>query len=411
LLVGIIPKPKSYPSLLDDQDEPHTLPLTFLALLIEFIDELHYGVQNAVLPSLLQDLGMSYNQVGLLLGLPGVIGGLIEPAIMLLGDTRLRKALVVGGGIVICLSLLLIAGATSFGVVLFAFIISYPASGAFVSLIQATLMDLNPGREPQIMARWTAAGSLGNLIGPLLVACGFALGLGWRWNYIGLALIVVILVIFVLPRRFPKQNADVGGYPTNIKRDLSRLLPNLWNAVKDAGLMRWFILLELSDLLLDIFSGYAAIYFADILGYSPAQVGLLVGAIMLAGFASDILLIPLLERFPGRTIVRTSAALSIFVYIAWLLVPWAWAKLALVIAIQFTTLGWYQVLQGEAYAALPGKSGTVMAINSAVGLLGGSLAYSIGWTADRAGLPVAMWILLIGPLCLALFVPKAQKTI
>ena len=97
--------------------------------------------------------------------------------------------------------------------------------------------------------------------------------------------------------------------------------------------------------------------------------------------------------------------------VAWLLVPWVWAKLALVIVIKFSTIGWYQVLQGEAYAALPGKSGTVMAISSAVGLFGGALAYSIGWTADQAGLPVAMWILLIGPVCLAIFVPRAQKTI
>ncbi len=157
--------------------------LATLFLFIEFFDELHYGIQTAALPALRADLGLSYAQVGLLLGLPGVINALIEPVIMLLGDTRCRKWLVVGGGLAICLALLMLAGAQSFTVALLAFVIAFPASGAFVTLSQATLMDLNPGRQAQMMARWTAAGSLGNLIGPLLLAGGFALGWGWRWAY------------------------------------------------------------------------------------------------------------------------------------------------------------------------------------------------------------------------------------
>jgi hypothetical protein len=62
------------------------LSLTLVFLLIEFFDELHYGLQTAVLPSLRLDLGLTYAQVGLLLGLPQIIGTLIEPLLMLLGD-------------------------------------------------------------------------------------------------------------------------------------------------------------------------------------------------------------------------------------------------------------------------------------------------------------------------------------
>ena len=161
--------------------------LAVLFLLIEFFDELHYGIQTAALPALRTDLSLSYAQVGALLGVPGVISALIEPILMLLGDTRHRKTLVIGGGLAICLALLLLAGAQTFPVALLALVIAFPASGAFVTLSQATLMDQNPGRQAQMMARWTAAGSLGNLIGPLLLAGGFALGWGWRWAFAGLA--------------------------------------------------------------------------------------------------------------------------------------------------------------------------------------------------------------------------------
>ena len=116
------------------------------------------------------DLALSYGQVGLLLGLPYMIGTLTEPLIMLLGDTRLRKRLMVGGGLIIAFSLLLLASASSFPVILAAFIISFPASGAIVTLSQATLIDRNPGREHQMMARWTVTGSLGTVLGPLVLA-------------------------------------------------------------------------------------------------------------------------------------------------------------------------------------------------------------------------------------------------
>jgi FSR family fosmidomycin resistance protein-like MFS transporter len=127
---------------------------------------------------------------------------------------------------------------------------------------------------------------------------------------------------------------------------------------------------------------------------------------MLAGLISNIVLIPILERFPGRKLVRISAGATGILYAAWLLVPWLWVKIGLIILIKLVTLGWYEVLQGEAFATAPGRSGTVMAINSVIGLLGGGISFFIGWVAAQAGLPAAMWILLAGPISLVLFVPK-----
>lgn len=179
------------------------ISLTFLFMLIEFFDELNYGIGNAALPAIRTDLGFSYVQVGLLLGLPAILNTFIEPVILLLGDTRYRKHIMLGGGLAIIISLLLIAGTHSFPLVLLGMVIGFPASGAFVSLSQATLMDLNPGREPHMMARWTLAGSIANLIGPLLLAGGLALGFGWRWAYFGMAGICLVLVCLTWLRQIP----------------------------------------------------------------------------------------------------------------------------------------------------------------------------------------------------------------
>jgi len=93
-------------------------------------------------------------------------------------------------------------------------------------------------------------------------------------------------------------------------------------------------------------------------------------------------------------------------FVAWLLVPAPMGKVVLLIALRLATLGWYPVLQGEAYAAAPGRSGVVNAVRSITGLIDAALATLVGWVASQAGLSSAMWLLLAGPLALALFVPR-----
>ena len=88
--------------------------LSFLFLLIESFDEFNYAIEGAALPSIRIDLSLSYAEIGLLLGLPHLLGSFIEPVLMLLGDTRLRKRLIIGGGLAVMLSLMLIATAHSF---------------------------------------------------------------------------------------------------------------------------------------------------------------------------------------------------------------------------------------------------------------------------------------------------------
>jgi FSR family fosmidomycin resistance protein-like MFS transporter len=383
------------------------MPLLYLFLLIEFFDELNYGIGNAALPAIRTDLGLTYVQIGILLGLPGIINTCIEPVLMLLGDTRYRKHIMLAGGVAIAVSLIAIASTRDFPVLLFGMVIGFPASGAFVSLSQATLMDINPGREPQMMARWTVSGSIANLIGPLILAGVLALGLSWRWVYVGMAVLCLVLVLMTWLRQLPIPQSEDSSQQMN--RDGKNLLRGLWEAVRNPLLMRWMILVQLSDLLLDVLTGYLALYFTDVIGFTVSQASLMLSVIMLAGLVSNIALIPMLERVRGRNLVRISAGTAGILYAAWLLLPWLWAKIGLIILVKLVTMGWYEVLQGEAFASVPGRSGTVMAINSVIGVVGGGISFLVGWVAAQAGLPAAMWILVAGPIFLILFVPKPQQ--
>lgn len=171
-------------------------PLTFLtaALAVELLDELVDGVTGAAWPLVRQDLSLSYAEIGLLLGVPALLANLIEPAFGVLADFGRRRALILGGGVVFALSLALFAVAGGFWPLLLASVLFYPASGAFVALTQAALMDADPARREQNMARWALAGSVGNVVGPLLIGLAVTLGLGWRPVFALLAALTVAVL-------------------------------------------------------------------------------------------------------------------------------------------------------------------------------------------------------------------------
>ena len=73
------------------------LGLIPILLAIEFLDELVFGLREAAWPLVRDDLHLSYTQVGLLLGVPGIVASFIEPVIGILGDTWRRRWLVLGG--------------------------------------------------------------------------------------------------------------------------------------------------------------------------------------------------------------------------------------------------------------------------------------------------------------------------
>jgi FSR family fosmidomycin resistance protein-like MFS transporter len=165
----------------------HITFFTLTLLLIEFLDEFVFGVREAVWPLIRDDLHLDYTQVGLLLGLPNLVSSIVEPFLGILGDVWRRRAIVLGGGVFFGLALLLVAVSGDFWLLLIAFAVLYPASGAFVSLSQATLMDTDPTRHEQNMARWTFAGSVGVVVGTLAASASAGLGWGWRWLFFALA--------------------------------------------------------------------------------------------------------------------------------------------------------------------------------------------------------------------------------
>ncbi|HEX9331872.1 MAG TPA: hypothetical protein VF896_08305, partial [Anaerolineales bacterium] len=76
-------------------------------LLIEFLDELVFGVGEAAWPLIRNDLGLNYVQIGLALSLPGFLANFIEPFLFAISDVWKRRAVILLGGIFFTIALLL----------------------------------------------------------------------------------------------------------------------------------------------------------------------------------------------------------------------------------------------------------------------------------------------------------------
>jgi len=367
------------------------------ALAVELVDELADGVKAAALPLIRRDLALNYGQIGLLVSVPLLLGSLLElPLGVLAGRGRRRRVAVLLGGVVFILSLAGAAAARSFTGLLVAFVVFFPASGAFVSLTQSGLMDAEPARREQHMARWEIAGSVGSVAGPALLITVLAAGGGWRSAYLVLAAVAAAAWLGVA--RNPPAPA-----PPETRPDQPRGLAAARHALaapRRPGVARWLILLQVSDLLLDVFTGFLALYLVAVVHATPAQAALGVAIRLGAGLAGDAALLRALRHAGGLRLLRASAAVAAVTFPGFLLVPGLWPKLLLLACVSVITAPWYPVLQAQLYASLPDQSGVVVSLSSAAGLLGGAAPLAVGFLAQRFGLAWALAGLAAAPLCL-----------
>jgi FSR family fosmidomycin resistance protein-like MFS transporter len=256
------------------------------------------------------------------------------------------------------------------------------------------------------MARWTFAGSLGVVLGPPLLVGLSALGFGWRGTFLALAFLSGIVLIFAW-RKIPHDAVHLPQFPS-----FSSLLAGLKSALASAwqpGVLRWLLLLDFADLMLDVLLGFLALYFHDVVGLDEAQAAGAVFIWLAVGLLGDFLLIPLLEKVDGLRTLRWNVLVELLLFPAFLLISLPWMKLILVALLGFFNSGWYAILKGRLYSAMPGQSGAVMALDNIFGLFGKLMPFGIGLAADAFGLSTAMWFLLIGPVAMLVGLPRSSK--
>ena len=326
---------------------------------------------------------------------------------MLAGQGRRRHRVVLGGGVAFILALAGAAFARTLPELLFAFIAFYPASGAFVTLMQAELMDTFPEKQAQHMARWDLAGSTGAVAGPLLVVLAIASGGGWRDAYLALAGLSAVawLGICRRPAAQPDPASPDHASPDHASPDRASpdrasgksVIREVTAALRGGGTLRWLILLQVADLLVDVLTGFVALYLVDVVHATPAVAALGVTVRLAAGRAGDAATVFVLDRAGDLTVLRASAAAAALLYPAFLILPGLAPKLAALAALTAATAPWYPILQARLYGSLPGRSPVAVTLTSAAGLAGGLGPLAVGLAAQAFGLPWALGGLAVVP--------------
>ncbi len=335
---------------------------------------------------------------------------------VLAGQGRRRRLVILGGGIAFVFTLLTMASARSFAVLLAAFVAFYPASGAFVSLTQAEIMDARPDRQAQVMARWDLAGAAGAVAGPLLLTAVLASGGGWRAGYLVLAGISALIWLGALLRGQPHADARPASASAEAEAEAEEAeqrqpwmarIREIGAALRDWGTLRWLLLIEVADLLVDVFTGFLALYLVDVANLTPAVAALAIAVRLGAALAGDAALIVILERVSDLTVLRVSAAAAALLYPGFLLVPGVVPKLAVLAVLSAATAPWYPVLQARLYGSLPGRSSVAVTLSSAAGLAGGLGPLAVGLVAQGFGLSWALAGLAVVPVAVLLLPGRA----
>jgi FSR family fosmidomycin resistance protein-like MFS transporter len=334
----------------------------------------------------------------LLASVPLLVGGLLElPLGVVAGEGRRRRLAVLGGGVMFVLTLLGVASARSFALLLAAFVAFYPASGAFVSLTQAELMDTWPDRHAQVMARWELAGSTGAVAGPLLLTAVLAADGGWRDAYLVLAALAAVTWLGICLQG-PRSGACGPAVEADSEADSGTAgAREVIAALRSWDTLRWLILVEVADLLVDVFTGFVALYLVDVGHLRPAIAALAIAIRLGAALGGGAALVVVLERAGDLAILRGTAVAAALLYPGFLLVPWAIPKLVILAALSAATAPWYPLVQARVYGSLPGRSPVAVTLNSAAGVAGGLGPLAVGLAAQAFGLPWALAGLAVVP--------------
>jgi FSR family fosmidomycin resistance protein-like MFS transporter len=263
------------------------------------------------------------------------------------------------------------------------------------------------------MARWDLAGAAGAMAGPLLLTAVLAVGGGWRAGYLVLAGIGALVWLGALLRGQPKPDghqAAAGAEPEDTEqKPWTARAREVAAALRDWGTLRWLLLIEVADLLLDVLTGFLALYLVDVANLTPAVAALAIAVRLGAALAGDAALIVILERVGDLTVLRASAAAAALLYPGFLLVPGVGPKLAVLAALSAVTAPWYPVLQARLYGSLPGRSSVAVTLSSAAGLAGGLGPLAVGLVAQEFGLSWALAGLVVVPVAVLLLPGRARS--
>ncbi len=353
-------------------------------LLVRLADESAIFLPFGTLESFRADLGLTYAQAGLVLAAiaPGALAGGVFSAA---ADRYSRRVIVAGGAFGFALSLAIFAMGASFVVLLSGGFVMGMASTAMVDGAEVALVDMAGDDLRHYLARSNLLATVGDLLGPALIAATVALGLSWRVAFGAGALLMGLygLALAGAPLTPPAGHGDDNGDGGGPRPGLIAVLrdPAVWVMGLIGLLMVPFDepLIGFTIALLERDRGASTA-----LATTVAFIGICGGVLAFAVLARRFANVTDHRLLIGSVCAMTVGAVAIAVVPVLAMV----AVAGLVTSIGLN-LAWLAV-QHRTLTLRPGQVGTTNAVLGALESTGSWIPVGIGVIADRAGLSLAV---------------------
>lgn len=367
-----------------------------LLLGVELLDELYSGVPSVGSADIQAGFAVSYGVTAwALLLVPGGLALLVEPWLFVLADRHPRKWFVCGGLLAMGAAALLASVATHVALVSVALTLAWIGSGSAVNLAQATLVDARPHERERVLTRWALLGEVGDLLAPALMAGVAVVGASWRTAFVIVGAVMVLWGLWLSRQPFDAIQ------PVEAEEDDDAPEPTVLGALREAlgrrRLMFWLGATALCDLLDEIVVVFAALYLRDELGLGSVARSAIIAAAIAGAIVGVMITDRLLKTRPAIPLLLWSSVACVVSYVAWLAARDAWSSGLCFFFVGVFAAPMYPIASAQAYAALPGRSGTVNAAAHAFTPLVLAAPWLLGLVADRAGLLVALGLLLLQP--------------
>lgn len=353
-------------------------------LLARLADESAIFLPFGSLESFRADLGLTYAQAGAVLAAiaPGALAGGVFAAA---ADRYSRRVISAGGALGFALALAVFAFGGSFPVLAAGAFLMGMASTAMVDGAEVALVDLAGDDLRRYLARANLLATVGDLLGPVLLAGAVVAGLSWRAAFgVGaVAMTVYALALAGAPLPPPPARAAAGDEEGGRRPGLAAVLrdPAVW-VIGVIGLL----MVPFDEPLV----GFTVALLEQERGASPAVATVVAFIGITGGVLAFTVVARRFEAVDDRRLLTGSVAAmaggAVTVAVVPVLAVVAVAGLVTAIGL---SLAWLAV-QHRSLLLRPGQVGTTKAVLGAIESTGAWLPVAIGVVADRAGLTWAV---------------------
>lgn len=362
---------------------------------MELLDELYSGVPSVGAAEIQAGFAASYSVTALaLLFVPGLVAMFVEPALFVLSDRHPRKWFVCGGLLAMGLAAWGAAWAPNVHALSAALTLAYLGSGCGVALAQATLVDARPREAARILTRWTLLGEIGDLLAPALMAWLAHVQSSWRTAYAWMGALFMVWASLLLAGRFPDPERGEAAP----EEDEPGVFAALREAFAHRRLVGWLGAAALCELLDEIVVVFGALFLRDRLALDPAARSFVLGSGIVGAIVGVLATDRLLGRIPPLRLLLAAGGSCCVAYVGWLLTSSMWSSALAFFLVGATAAPMYPIASAQAYAALPGRSGTVNAAAHVFTPVVLALPWLLGLVGDRFGILVALAFLGVQPL-------------